>query len=402
MRNAWLLPVLAGAVAIGFNLPELANLELKIPRDVLAAIFLGRIRQWSELATWNPALERMQQNISLVVRSDRCGASEVLSRALASFSTEWNGKVGTSSKPNWPIAGFRAEGGPGMAVAILSTAYSLGYVSQIEAATFNVRMAHISNAEGIFVAPTIGGVQSAMDAFATELDEIGRRGETNFDQNIVDPKNRTDAYPISTLTYFAFDAASLNCETLHDVLYLIYWAWTDPQAAQIALDQGSSPISKSVRGALLSALWRLRCGNNAVLMNLLLSVIPGCKPGTRTIVKTGCCACRPLSELKPSAQSPLHWCALDHCAYVPGHVVNFTDPLNVRCAPCEPGFFSLERSSTACTVCKPGTHAAKRSQLSPVLCSRDGTFPKRELPNRKLPIELPRTDPSQWPMCVLT
>ena len=146
-----------------------------------------------------------------------------------------------------------------MATKILATPYSLGYVSQIEATSFGVRMAEISNAEGSFVAPGASGVQSAMDAFATELDEIGRRGDTIFAHIIVDPKNRSDAYPISMLTYFAFDAASLNCQTLHDVLYLIYWAWTDPQAARIALDLSSSPISKSVRGALLTALRRLQC-----------------------------------------------------------------------------------------------------------------------------------------------
>jgi ABC-type phosphate transport system substrate-binding protein len=71
MPNAWFLPSVAMAVAVGFHLPNVGDLELRIPREALAAIFLGRIRQWSELAEWNPELENVRQNIELVVRADR-------------------------------------------------------------------------------------------------------------------------------------------------------------------------------------------------------------------------------------------------------------------------------------------------------------------------------------------
>jgi phosphate transport system substrate-binding protein len=287
MPDAWLLPVMAGAVSIAFNLPNstcpnstsLALVELMIPRETLANIFLGRIRQWSELAHWNPALASVQQSIELVVRSDGSGISETLSRALSSFSTEWNSKVGTSFNPRWPWSRFVATSGNAMAITILATPYSLGFMSQMAATTFGLPVARISNAMGAFIAPTLSGVQSAMDVFTDELDELRAKGETVFFQSIVDPQSKQNAYPISMFTYWAFDPAQLNCKVLHDVLYLIYWAWTNPEAAQTAMKMGSSPISEAARNVGILALARLQCDRASPMVKVVMEVTPGCAPG---------------------------------------------------------------------------------------------------------------------------
>jgi ABC-type phosphate transport system substrate-binding protein len=259
MPSAWVLPSLAAAVAVGFNLPNFGNAELRIPRETLAAIFLGRIRQWAELAHWNANLAGLDRNISLVVRSDRSPTSRVFSSALSSFSSEWRSKVGPSSLPNWPRYDFRAEGDSGVAIQIKQTPYALGFISHADAVTFRVPAALISNDVGDFVAPKMSGVQSAMDAFAVELDEQGRKGHRMLFQSIVDPKNTSGAYPICMFTYLIFDAGGLGCDVLHDVMYLLYWAWTDPQAAAIATTHNLSPVSAAVRAALLSTLRDLDC-----------------------------------------------------------------------------------------------------------------------------------------------
>ena len=297
MPNAWLLPVMAGAVSIAFNLPNstcpnsacATLMELMIPREALANIFLGRIRQWSELAHWNPALASVQQSIELVVRSDGNGISETLSRALSSFSPEWNSKVGTSFNPRWPWSRFVATSGQAMAIKILATPFSLGYISQMAATTFGVPVARISNALGVFIAPTLSGVRSAMDAFTDELDELRAKGETVFFQSIVDPQSRQNssyAYPIAMFTYWAFDPAQLNCEVLQDVLYLIYWAWTNPEAAQTAIEMGSSPISEAARNIVILALARLQCDRASPMVKVVMEVTPGCAPGKQALFES--------------------------------------------------------------------------------------------------------------------
>jgi hypothetical protein len=80
-------------------------------------------------------------------------------------------------------------------------------------------------------------------------------------------------------TYFAFDAARLDCGQLHDVLYLIYWGWTDPQAAEIARKQSVKTISGSVRQLLASRLREISCNGIHSLEKLLLEVTPRCPSG---------------------------------------------------------------------------------------------------------------------------
>ncbi len=107
MPNLWFVPSLTGAIAIGFNVPNMSDLQLRIPRETLAEIYLGKIRRWSELAPWNPALTSVDQNISVVVRSDSSGTTEAFTGALSRFSNEWASAVGTSSKPTWPARSCR-------------------------------------------------------------------------------------------------------------------------------------------------------------------------------------------------------------------------------------------------------------------------------------------------------
>ena len=280
MPNAWLLPSLAMAIAIGFNLPSFGDLELRIPREALAEIFLGRIRQWSELAEWNPKLAGVEQNISLVVRSDSSAVSKAFSSALSSFSAEWNGKVGSSSRPNWPRSDWRSGDEDGVAMELKQRPYSLGFISQPGAVKFYVSMALISNDVGSFVAPSTSGVQSAMDAFAVELDERGRNGERLLFQSIVDPKNQPGAYPISMFTYLMFDAGKLDCSKLYDVMFLVYWGWTDPRAAAIAKEKNLIPTSGALRDALIKALANLQCRGGSLLRELLRDISPACKAGT--------------------------------------------------------------------------------------------------------------------------
>ena len=260
MPRAWGLPVLAGAVAIVFNLPDMADLELRITREQLAQVFLGRIRKWSELAHRNPKLEGVNESIALVVRSDVSETSEVLTSALSSFSFEWQGKVGTSKMPIWPGFTTRSQGTKDMAVQILRQPYSLGYIWQANVETFLLARALIENDAGEFVAPSASSVNAAMDVeVAKNLEEMGRDTKLLF-RSIVDRKNNeSGAYPISALVYVAFDAGKLDCEQLQRVVYFIYWAWTDPRAAEIAARFSFAPMSSGMQKALLYTLKSLVC-----------------------------------------------------------------------------------------------------------------------------------------------
>jgi phosphate transport system substrate-binding protein len=239
MPNAWLVPSIAGAVSVGFNLPgifvapepgenEKLNSRLRIPREVLADIFLGRIRQWSALAPWNPPLAGVDRNITLIVRSESSGTTDAFTGALSSFSPAWKALVGRSSLPKWPqpegMNVIKAEGNAGVALQLKLNRYSIGYLSQVDAELYGVTSASIQNKAGEFIAPSLQAVQSAMDTFETELSVLGGSGSKSFFLSIADPPDTSaKSYPIAMLSYFVFDVAKLACDQLRDILFLIYW-----------------------------------------------------------------------------------------------------------------------------------------------------------------------------------
>ena len=290
--NAWFVPSLAGGVAVGFNVPGIGSEELNIPREALVDVFLGKIGRWSGLAPWNPKLENLTQDISIVVRSESSGTTSVFTSALSSFSAEWRNNTGSSSLPKWPVAASKHEGNAGVAIGIRVTPYSIGYLNVGDAMAYGVAYAKIANAEGRYVSPTLKAVQAATGAFGPKLEALVKNGSTNFYVDTVDPKGEPEAYPISTFTYFVFDAGRLDCDTMVDVLFLVYWAWVDAGAAKMATEQWLAPITKDVRLVLQIALGHLRCEDEELLGKAQLAFGLGCKAGANWLPSShllGCC-----------------------------------------------------------------------------------------------------------------
>ncbi len=360
MPNVWLLPVMAQAVVVGFHLPDFLNLTdgLRIPREALAEIFLGRIVRWSELADWNPQLKSVDENISLVVRADPSGICQSFASALSSFSPEWDrkvgaysrGKVGSGAQPKWPRADFSVPGDAGAAMQIRLQPYSLGYVSQAYAKMYGVKQALVSNRAGEYVAPTPSAVKAAMDALAPQFEEL-YNGKTQvfFTTRIVDPARiASAAYPISMLTYFAFDADKLavDCNDLHDVLYLLHWAWTSAEAASIAFSESFSQITVSVYGKMISKLRdRIRCNDESPMEQVLYEKAPACDLGCATQVFCTHVRCS-LSCDGPDVSSSRIPCRSR---------LDLTDSLNPKCIKCEKGSYAASSRVSVCTACSPGT-----------------------------------------------
>ena len=72
-----LLPMTGGEIVLSYNLP--GNPKLKLPRDVYAGIFLGKITKWSDpkLKAANPGVALPDQDITVVRRADASGTTFV-------------------------------------------------------------------------------------------------------------------------------------------------------------------------------------------------------------------------------------------------------------------------------------------------------------------------------------
>lgn len=87
--GAQLLPMTAGAIVLGYNLPEAP--ELKLSRAAYSGIFLGKVTKWNDPAIVkdNPGVNLPDKPINVVVRADGSGTTFVFSQHLSSISADF-------------------------------------------------------------------------------------------------------------------------------------------------------------------------------------------------------------------------------------------------------------------------------------------------------------------------
>ncbi len=183
------IPTVMGAVVIAYNLPGVD--DLKLSSDLLEKIFMGKITKWNDplLKSNNPGLNLPDQAISVIVRSDGSGTTNIFSDYMSKISKNWAEKVGVGKSLNWPV-GMGAKGNPGVAGTISQTVGTIGYIGSEYAFAQKIQTAKIQNSDGNYVSPSIESVSAAA------------RGEIPADTRIM-LTNSADpnSYPISGFTW---------------------------------------------------------------------------------------------------------------------------------------------------------------------------------------------------------
>src|SRR4030043_2078573 len=154
------IPTCAGAVVVTYNLA--GDPQLKFTPDIIADIFLGKIKKWNDTAITaiNPGWKSPGTDIIVVHRSDGSGTTAIFSSYLSKVSPEWKGKVGAGPSLNWP-PGLGGKGNPGVAGLVKKTPGSFGYVELIYALQNKMSYGTIKNKKGSFVKPTIASTSLA-------------------------------------------------------------------------------------------------------------------------------------------------------------------------------------------------------------------------------------------------
>ena len=139
-----LLPMTAGEIVIGYNVPGSPK-ALKLPRDVYAGIFLGRITKWSDpkLKAANPGVNLPDQDITVVRRADSSGTTFVFTTHLSAISEEWKKGYGAGTTVNWPKSDkfVASPKNDGVTATIKQTPGSIGYIEYAFAKFAKIEMA---------------------------------------------------------------------------------------------------------------------------------------------------------------------------------------------------------------------------------------------------------------------
>jgi len=148
-----LLPVTAGSIVVAYNNKAVPN--LKLSRQQLVDVFLGKIKDWKQLGA------SKSQPIKIVFRSDGSGTTDAFTSHLSAVSSEWKSKVGEGKTVQWPT-GVGAKGNEGVTATIMQTDGSIGYVEFGFAKNNNLQMAQLQNKAGKFVTPTLENASKSL------------------------------------------------------------------------------------------------------------------------------------------------------------------------------------------------------------------------------------------------
>lgn len=210
------IPMVAGAVALSYNLPRVPN-ELKLSPEVIAGMFLGEITSWKDakIAALNPGVTLPNLPIAVAHRSDGSGTSYIFTNYLAAISKTWASKVGSGKSVNWPV-GIGGKGNEGVAGILKQTPGSIGYVELAYATQNKLSYACIRNKDGQFVAPSIASTTAAASGAVQAMQKEIR-------VSIVNAAGK-DAYPISGFTYILLYKEQKDAVKGKVLVDLLWWA----------------------------------------------------------------------------------------------------------------------------------------------------------------------------------
>ncbi|MGA2786977.1 MAG: phosphate ABC transporter substrate-binding protein PstS [Verrucomicrobiota bacterium] len=232
------LPVVAGGVAITYNLPN--NPKLKLDSDVIAGIYLGNITKWNDpkITALNPGVELPDTGIIPVHRSDGSGTSFIFTDYLSSVSPAWADSVGKGASVKWPGAiGLGAKGSEGVAGAVKQMPGAIGYVELAYADQNKMPYADVKNAAGNFVSPAPDSVSAAL-ATATIPDD--------FRFSMVNASG-DKSYPISGASWILIYQKQKNADHGQKLVAFLKWAVMEGQKLSPALDYAPLPANVQQR-----------------------------------------------------------------------------------------------------------------------------------------------------------
>ena len=226
------IPTVLGAVVPVYNLPGVGDLRLS--PSVLADIFLGKIRSWSDpaLKADNPGVELPDLPLTVVHRSDGSGTSFCFTDYLSKVSPQWLKTVGRNTSVQWP-AGIGGKGNEGVSGLVKQTPGSIGYVELIYATQNHIDYASVRNAAGKFVKGSVEAVSAAA---------AGVKIPADYRVSITNAAGEK-AYPIATFTWLL--VYQKNTGQTGPVLHeFLKWMITEGQKSAPAL--GYAPLPPGV------------------------------------------------------------------------------------------------------------------------------------------------------------
>jgi phosphate transport system substrate-binding protein len=248
------VPLVAGAVAVAINLPGVKEGELQLTPDILADIYLKKIKTWDDarIKKLNPNIKLPSQDIAVVHRSDGSGTTFIFTDYLSKVSSEWKDKVGSATSVNWP-GDVGGKGNEGVANSVKQIPGGIGYVELAYVNQNKMPWVLMQNKSGKYMKPTLDSAAAAADV--ANLPD-------NMEVMITDSAN-PNAYPITGFTWLLMYENQKDPAKADTAVNFASWMITDGQKFALPLDY--APLKGAAQKKAEALMKRIKV-NGAVVM----------------------------------------------------------------------------------------------------------------------------------------
>lgn len=121
-------PMLQGEVVLITSIPGIKDRQLKLDRQTVSNIFLGKITFWNDdvIVKQNKGLKLPRLRITVVRRADSSGTTFIYTTYLSTISKAWRENVGAGATVRWPV-GIGGQKNAGVCNTVSKIRGSIGY-----------------------------------------------------------------------------------------------------------------------------------------------------------------------------------------------------------------------------------------------------------------------------------
>ncbi|OGB21338.1 MAG: phosphate ABC transporter substrate-binding protein PstS [Burkholderiales bacterium RIFCSPLOWO2_02_FULL_57_36] len=236
-------PLLIGGVVPIINVPGVKAGQMRLNADLLANIYLGKIRTWDDewIGSVNPSLRLPRLPIKLIAREEPASTTLAFTMHLAKGNRTWGSGPGVDKRPAWPVAVERAVSTQGMGEKVKNTPGAIGYINFDEAFRGGLVYTQLKNRSGAYVMPWNQTFQST----ATNAG-VARAGEQ---LPLLIDVDGADSWPIVYVTYVLLDRRPKSAERARSTLKFFYWVFL--QGDNMAAESGFVPLPSASQARIV-------------------------------------------------------------------------------------------------------------------------------------------------------
>lgn len=232
-------PMVMGAIVPVINVPGIEPGALKLTGEVLADIYLGKIKKWNDprITDLNPGLEIPAQSIYVVHRSDGSGTTYNFTDYLSRVSEEWKNQIGKNTDITWPKAAttIGGNGNAGVANFVSRTRGAIGYVEFAFAKQNSLTHTQMASAEGKFLQPNMDTFQAA----AANADWANAPGF----RLLLNNQPGADSWPMTAATFILMHKEQASADKAKQIIDFFEWSYEKGDALAEGLDYIPMPES---------------------------------------------------------------------------------------------------------------------------------------------------------------